>query len=86
MNRPYEIPYYPIPPILAILLNATLAVVLIGFLIQTDLLALLLSAGWLVAGAVMYVALNKYRARGTVEEEAGAAPAEQPAADGTSED
>ena len=68
MNRPYEIPYYPVPPILAIVLNAILAVVLIGFLLRTDLLALLLSVGWLGAGAVMYVALNKLRARGTAEE------------------
>jgi hypothetical protein len=72
MNRPYEIPYYPIPPILAIVLNGVLAVVLIGFLVQTDLLALLLSAGWLSAGAVMYVALNELRARGATNEEAEA--------------
>jgi len=65
MNRPYEIPYYPIPPILGIALNGVLAVVLIGFLVRTDLLALLLSAGGLAAGGVMYVALNRYRARGT---------------------
>ena len=45
MNRPYEITYYPIPPILAIVLNGILAVVLIGFLLKTDLLALLLSFG-----------------------------------------
>ena len=68
MNRPYEIPYYPIPPILGIGLNAVLAVVLIGFLIRTDLLALILSIGWLGAGAVMYVALNRFRARGDTEE------------------
>lgn len=72
MNRPYEVPYYPIPPILAVALNGILAVVLIGFLIQTDLLALLLSIGWLGAGAVMYVALNKFRARSDVEESAEA--------------
>ena len=80
MNRPYKIPYYPIPPILAIVLNGVLAVVLIGFLIQTDLLALLLSVGWLAAGAVMYVALNKYRGRATVEEPQ--TTPEQPAGDG----
>lgn len=80
MNRPYKIPYYPIPPILAIVLNGVLAVVLIGFLIQTDLLALLLSVGWLAAGAVMYVALNKYRAQATVEEPQ--TTPEQPAGDG----
>ena len=85
MNRPYEIPYYPIPPILAIALNGILAVVLIGFLIQTDVLALLLSAGWLAAGAVMYVVLNKYRAGGTAGE--GTEPAtDQPAAGGAEED
>jgi amino acid transporter len=70
MNRPYEIPFYPIPPILGIVLNAILAVVLIGFLVQTDLLALLLSAGWLGAGAIMYVALNRFRGRGATEESA----------------
>jgi hypothetical protein len=73
MNRPYEIPYYPIPPLLAIVLNGILAVVLVGFLIRTDLLALLLSAGWLGAGAVMYVALNRFRARGDVGDRAEAA-------------
>ncbi len=67
MNRPYEIPYYPVPPILGIVLNGLLAVVLISFLVQTDLLALLLSAGWLVAGGLMYVALNRFRDRGTDE-------------------
>ncbi len=68
MNCPYKIPYYPIPSILAIVLSGVLAVVLIGFLIQTDLLALLLSAGGLAAAAVMCVALNKHRAQATVEE------------------
>jgi amino acid transporter len=67
MNRPYEIPYYPVPPILAIALNGILAVVLIGFLIQTDLLALFLSIGWLGVGVMMYVALNKFRARRETE-------------------
>lgn len=85
MNRPYEIPYYPIPPILGIVLNGILAVVLIEFLIQTDVLALLLSAGWLAAGSVMYVVLNKYRARGTAGE--GTEPTtDQPAAGGAEED
>lgn len=68
MSRPYEVPFYPVPPILGIVLNALLAVVLIVFLVRTDLLALLLSAGWLVAGGVMYVTLNKFRARGTSDE------------------
>ena len=85
MNRPYEIPYYPIPPILGIALNGILAVVLIGFLIRTDVLALLLSIGWLAAGAVMYVVLNKYRARGTAEEGIQATR-DQSAPDGAGED
>ncbi|MFT4910891.1 MAG: APA family basic amino acid/polyamine antiporter, partial [Natronomonas sp.] len=85
MNRPYEIPYYPVPPILAIALNAILAIVLIGFLIQTDLLALLLSAGWLGAGAVMYIILNKYRARKTAGEEPETTT-DQPATGGAGED
>lgn len=67
MNRPYEIPYYPVPPRLAIILNGILAVVLIRFLIQTDLLALLLSIGWMGTGAVMYVVLDRFRARDTAE-------------------
>jgi amino acid transporter len=85
MNRPYKIPFYPVPPILAIVLNAILAVVLIGFLIRTDMLALLLSAGWLGAGAVMYVVLNRFRARGTAEDETDTS-ADQSVVDGSRED
>jgi amino acid transporter len=85
MNRPYEIPYYPIPPILAIVLNGILAVVLVGFLVQTDLLALFLSIGWLGAGAVMYVALNKFRARGNTGEPTDATT-DQSIADSAGED
>ena len=55
MSRPYEIPFYPIPPVLGIVLNSLLAVVLIRFLIRTDLLVRLLSVGWLAAGGVMYL-------------------------------
>jgi len=61
MNRPYELPYYPVPPILGIALNALLASVLVFYLIQTDPLALALSVGWLALGAVAYVGLNRYR-------------------------
>ena len=55
MSRPYEIPFYPIPPVLGIVLNSLLAVVLIRFLIRTDLLVRLLSVGRLAAGGVMYL-------------------------------
>ena len=85
MNRPYEIPFYPVPPILAIVLNAILVVVLVRFLIQTDPLTLFLSVGWLGAGAVMYVALNRFRARGTVGEDT-TVTADQTVTDGSRED
>ncbi|MFC7133369.1 MULTISPECIES: APC family permease [Salinibaculum] len=58
MNRPYKMPYYPIPAVLGIVLNGVLTVVLIFFLIQEDPLALLLSAGWIVAGVVAYYGLQ----------------------------
>lgn len=65
MNRPYEIPYYPLPPLLGIGLNLVLTLVLVAFLVQTDPMALGLSLGWLGLGAVAYYALDRYRlARG----------------------
>jgi amino acid transporter len=68
MNRPYEMPYYPIPAILGIVLNGVLTVVLVVFLVQSDPLALLLSAGWIVLGVVAYVALNAIRSPGAAEQ------------------
>ena len=61
MNRPYTMPYYPVPAVLGIVLNAVLTGVLIIFLVQEDPLALLLSAGWIVLGVVAYFALNAVR-------------------------
>src|SRR6056297_3591176 len=61
MNRPYEIPYYPVPPILGILLNLLLAGVLVEYLLRTDPLALVLSATWILLGGVAYFALNRLR-------------------------
>jgi amino acid transporter len=58
MNRPYELPYYPIPPLLGIGLNLVLTLVLAGYLFQTDPLALLLSVGWILLGALAYFALG----------------------------
>jgi amino acid transporter len=72
MNRPYEVPYYPVTPLLGIALNLLLTVVLVVYLVQTDVVALLLSAGWLVAGGLMYFALNAYRSDETDERSAGA--------------
>jgi len=54
MTRPYELPYYPIPPLLGILLNLLLTGVLVRYLLRTDTLALLLSVGWIVLGVVAY--------------------------------
>ncbi|MEF8863218.1 MAG: amino acid permease, partial [Haloarculaceae archaeon] len=58
MNRPYEMPYYPVPPVLGILLNLLLTGVLVRYLIRTDPLALALSAGWILLGVVAYLGLN----------------------------
>ncbi len=54
MTRPYTVPFYPIPPLLGIVLNGILTVVLVVFILRTDPLALLLSAGWLGAGVVIF--------------------------------
>ncbi len=55
MNRPYTMPFYPVPPIMGILLNLLLTVVLGWYLLRTDPRALVLSGGWLVAGALTYL-------------------------------
>ncbi|WP_254824112.1 APC family permease [Haloglomus halophilum] len=59
MRRPYEVPYYPVTPVLAIGLNLLLTVVLVEYLFRTDLLALALSAGWIALGVVGYYALER---------------------------
>jgi amino acid transporter len=59
MTRPYELPFYPIPPILGIVLNLLLTGVLVAFLVRTDPLALVLSGGWILLGVVAYVALDR---------------------------
>jgi len=69
MNRPYTMPYYPIPAVLGIVLNAVLTVVLVVFLVQEDPLALLLSAGWIVLGVFAYYGLNALRS--PAQEETG---------------
>jgi hypothetical protein len=69
MNRPYEMPYYPVPPLLGIALNLALTLVLVAFLVQSDPLALALSAGWLLLGVVAYFALNRIREASDTDEE-----------------
>jgi amino acid transporter len=68
MNRPYEMPLYPIPPILGIVANLLLTVVLVGYLLGTDPRALLLSAGWIGAGVVAYYAFVRDRSEESTPE------------------
>ncbi|MFC7078138.1 APC family permease [Haloarcula halophila] len=63
MNRPYEMPFYPAPPVIGVVLNLVLAAVLVEYLIRTDPLALVLSVVWLLLGGVTYVALERLRAQ-----------------------
>jgi amino acid transporter len=67
MNRPYEIPYYPIPPLLGVVLNGVLTVVLVVYLVRTDPLALGLSVGWIVLGVVSYFGLDRVRSPAAAE-------------------
>jgi amino acid transporter len=59
MTRPYEMPYYPVPPVLGIVLNLVLTGVLVEYLLRTDRLALVLSAAWILLGVVAYFALDR---------------------------
>jgi APA family basic amino acid/polyamine antiporter len=61
MNRPYEMPLYPLPPIVGIVLNLVLTGVLVEYLVRTDPLALALSVAWIALGGVAYLALNRWR-------------------------
>jgi amino acid transporter len=65
MERPYEMPFYPVTPILGIVLNLVLTGVLVEYLLRTDRLALLLSAAWILLGVVAYFGLERVRAAGT---------------------
>jgi amino acid transporter len=61
MNRPYELPYYPIPPVLGIVLNLILTGVLVRYLLRTDVLALVLSVGWVLLGGAAYAVHTRLR-------------------------
>ncbi|WP_066413456.1 APC family permease [Halorubrum aethiopicum] len=80
MRRPYEMPYYPIPAVLGIALNLLLTGVLVVYLVRTDPLALALSVGWILAGALAYYALRA-RGEGSTPERRGASDAEPSGAD-----
>jgi APA family basic amino acid/polyamine antiporter len=68
MNRPYEMPFYPVPPLIGIALNLLLTVVLVEYLLRTDPLALALSAAWILLGGVAYLSLNRVRDRSSREQ------------------
>jgi amino acid transporter len=51
LNRPYEMPFYPAPPILGIVLN-----LLLGFFIDPS--TWLMGLGWLSLGALAYAAVE----------------------------
>jgi len=61
MNRPYEMPFYPAPPLIGIALNLVLTGVLVAYLLRTDLLALALSVAWILLGGLAYFALTRLR-------------------------
>jgi APA family basic amino acid/polyamine antiporter len=62
MNRPYEMPFYPAPPVIGVVLNLVLTAVLVNYLLRTDPLALGLSVAWILLGGVAYFALERTRA------------------------
>ncbi|ABC44396.1 amino acid transporter [Salinibacter ruber] len=65
MRRPFEMPFYPAIPILAIVLNLVLAY----FLLRDDPYTLVLGVGWIAIGGLVYAALQWRR---TETEAAGA--------------
>jgi APA family basic amino acid/polyamine antiporter len=56
LSRPFSIPYYPVPPILGILLNLLLAAFISP---RTWIIAV----GWLIVGGVVYVGWQRYKQR-----------------------
>jgi hypothetical protein len=83
MTRPYEMPLYPLPPVLGIVLNLVLTAVLVRFLIRTDPLALGLSAAWILLGVVVYVALERLGPAGGVGTETATEPTAANTTDGS---
>jgi amino acid transporter len=68
MTRPYEVPFYPVTPLLGIALNGVLTLVLVAFILRTNPLAILFSGGWMALGGVLYLAVvRNVSAPGTTE-------------------
>jgi amino acid transporter len=57
MTRPFEMPFYPAIPLLAIALNLVLAY----FLLRDDPYTLVLGLGWIAIGGIVYAALEWHR-------------------------
>jgi len=55
LNRPYEMPFYPLPPVLGIVFNLGIG----GFLLVRDPVTGLLALGWLVLGLGTYLLLRR---------------------------
>ncbi len=55
MNRPYEMPFYPLPPILGIVFNIGIG----GFLLVRDPVTGLLAIAWFALGMVAYILLKR---------------------------
>jgi amino acid transporter len=53
LSRPFSIPYYPVPPILGILLN-----LLLGLFISPR--TWVIAIGWLVFGGLVYIGWRRY--------------------------
>jgi amino acid transporter len=54
MRRPFEMPFYPAIPLLAIALNLVLAF----FLLRDDPFTLVLGLGWIAMGGIVYAVLE----------------------------
>jgi APA family basic amino acid/polyamine antiporter len=62
LSRPFSIPFYPIPPLLGIVLN-----LLLGLYISPTTWAI--AVGWLVVGGIVYVLWNQYKNRPTDQQQ-----------------
>ena len=82
MTRPYTVPFYPLTPVLGMVLNGLLALVLVGYILRTatssDDMALVFSAAWIGLGVVVY-GLLEFLTTGAGPAEEGAAAGEQTA-------
>ncbi|MFW5929007.1 MAG: APC family permease [Halobacteriota archaeon] len=80
MNRPYEMPFYPVPPLLGIVFNVGIG----GFLLYRDPITGVLALAWMALGVLVYLSLKKagyVGERGNGSEEATGATGDDPSSD-----